>query len=260
MTSTAAAGGRALAAPLVAGMCAAGILLGWASSVAPRLALVAAVAFAGLAAVTRHPAALAVAAVPGALAARRLDLALVDLTYSDALVAAAGMCALPVIASRRLRHGAQPVLWALAGYLACLAASLAVNPSARGALEWLHRLALVGGSLAIGIVLVHTGLHRRALRLLVVAAVVVAAAAIQYSASYGWAAAYPLGFHKNFIGSIFATVLVVLLVSPESVSLPPAAWRAAVIVVGMGLLAAQSRGGMLAVGIAVAVWFVRSRR
>ena len=88
-------------------------------------------------------------------------------------------------------------------YLASLSITLAFNQSLRSDFEWLHRVAIVAGAIWVGAWLVSTDLHHQALRLLLAATTLMATLALVAGASSGFAIpAQPLGYQKNFVGSI----------------------------------------------------------
>jgi hypothetical protein len=69
--------------------------------------------------------------------------------------------------------------------------------------------------------------------------------------------ASPLGYQKNFVGSIFATVLLLLLAAHREFQLPRALLRAAGVLLLAGLFATHSRGAMIAAGVGTLIWFFR---
>ena len=77
------------------------------------------------------------------------------------------------------------------------------------------------------------------------------------SAASGFAPAYPFGYQKNFVGSITATVLLVLLAAPGEFRLPARWLRVAGVLTAAGLLASQSRGAMVAFAVGVLIWQFR---
>jgi hypothetical protein len=216
--------------------------------------------------VSRRPVVLAVVAVAGVYAVQRLGSTSAapgstgGISYSDALVAAASILALPALAAtpelRRLRGAAGGI----AVYLALLAPGLLANPSMSAFLEWAHRLVMVGGGLLVGAWLVREHAERAALRLLTVVSCVVAIAAIENTLSHDLHAASPFGLNKNFIGAMFAVALVLLLASAESIRVAPAVRFAAVVLIAGGLVASQSRGSQLAAVLGLLVAFVLNPR
>lgn len=211
--------------------------------------------------VSRRPVVLAVVAVGGVYAVQRIGSAKAapgssgGISYSDALVTAASIMALPALTStpelRRLRGAA----YAIAAYLALLLPGVAANPSTRAYLEWTHRLVMLGGAMLVGAWLVREHAERAALRLLSLVSAIVAVLAIEYTFTHGFDPAAPHGWNKNFIGAIFSGVLVLVLVAPQAIDLPPALRWGAVVLIGGGLLASQSRGSELAAAFGLFVAF-----
>jgi hypothetical protein len=180
-----------------------------------------------------------------------------NVSYTDLLVAGAGAVAWAGGVGRTLNPAARVVLGSFAFFLATLAVTLAYNHSLRSDFEWFHRIALVAGAIFVGAWLVQAGLHRTALRALLVVTVLVSGAAVVESVSSGFAPAYPLWYHKNFVGSITATVLLVLLAAPGEFRLPDRWLRIAGASTAAGLLASQSRGAMIAFAAGVLIWSFR---
>ena len=202
--------------------------------------------------VSRKPVVLAAVALAGVYAVQRLGSANAapgsagGISYSDALVTAASIMALPALAStpelRRLRGAA----YAIAVYLALLLPGLAANRSTRAYLEGAHRLVMLGGALLVGAWLVREGYQRTALRLLTIVSCVVAVLAIQWTFTHGFNPAAPSQWNKNFIGAIFSAVLVLVLAAPQAIGWPPILrWTATILIAG-GLLSSQSRGSEIA--------------
>lgn len=202
------------------------------------------------------PAGLAVLAVPGVLLTQRALGG--NISLSDLILIGASLTAVLARVPRRLPPQARVALRALAIYLTTLLVTLIVNQNFRGDLEWIHRLSIVGGSVCIGVWLVLRDLHRTALRLLLIFVTALALEAVLTSAAHGFAAAYPLGYHKNFAGSIFSTTLITLIAAPGAFRLRAGLRQIATAVLALGLLATQSRGAMLATVAAGLVWFLRA--
>jgi hypothetical protein len=219
------------------------------------LAILGALAAVMLAIAARDVAWVAVVAVVGVWAIRRAPD--VDVSYTDLLVAGAGAVAWAGGVGRTLRPAARVVLGSFAFFLGTLAVTLAYNQSLRSDFEWFHRIALVAGAIFVGAWVVRAGLHRTALRALLAVTVVVSVAAVVDSVSSGFAPAYPLWYHKNFVGSITATVLLVLLAAPGEFRLPDRWLRLAGASTAAGLLASQSRGAMIAFAAGVLIWSFR---
>jgi hypothetical protein len=181
----------------------------------------------------------------------------VDVSVTDVLIAAAGAAALVAGAGRAIQPRDRVVLRSFAFYLGTLSVTLAFNQYFRADFEWLHRVALVAGAVLVGAWLVSTGFHHLALRALLLVTALISVFAVAYSLSSGFAPAQPLGYQKNFIGSITATVLLVLLAAHKEFRLPVGWLRMAGVVIAAGLLASHSRGAMAGGVVGAFVWWFR---
>ena len=181
-----------------------------------------------------------------------------NISVTDVLVAFAGIAAVAAGVGRTLDARARVVLRAFAFYLAALLVTLAFNQNLRADLEWFHRIALVAGAILVGAWLVRAGLHHRALQLLLAVTVVISVAALLNTASRGFAPAQPFGYQKNFIGSLMATVLLVLIAAYRECELPRPTLVVAGLIVAGGLIASQSRGAMVAATAGLLIWFFRT--
>lgn len=181
-----------------------------------------------------------------------------NISVTDVLIACAGTAALISGAARTIAPRGRIVLRSFAVYLLSLSVTLVFNQSLRADLEWLHRTALVAGAVWAGAWLVSTKRQRPALRLLLALTVFFAALAVSdgLKSDFGQPAS-PLGYQKNFVGSILATVLLLLLAAHREFQLPKAVLRAAAAVMLAGLFATHSRGAMIAAGVGTLIWFFR---
>lgn len=224
-----------------------------------RLAALLVVGWVALAAFALNSQIFSVLAVPGVFLVERLDLGGIDLSGSDALLILATALALPALARAPLPSRARLLLVGLTIYLGLVVVTLGFHPSLRSFAEVFHRAVLVGGSVLIGIQLVRSGRHIVALRLLLVVTVSVSIAAVVTSLTTGLAPAYPLGLHKNFVGSLFAMILLIAMASYAVFDLPQTLRVPLMAVLVAGLLAAQSRGAFLTLLGGLLVLVVRQR-
>ena len=202
-----------------------------------------------------RPVLIAVAAVGCIIIPQRL--AGGAISYSDAVLAAAAVLSLlPLIGSLE-RGRLTRAMQALGLYLTLLLPSVLINHSMRANLEWLHRLVLVGGAIAVGAWLVRERRVVPAMRGLLVLATALALLAVKTSIQTGFQPAYPLGFHKNFIGAMFGPLVVCLVAAPELFRLRPLVRWPALVIMSLGLLASQSRGAMLAVALGILIYALR---
>jgi hypothetical protein len=181
-----------------------------------------------------------------------------DVSLTDVLVAVAGLAAALSGAGEAIHPRGRLVLRAFAFYLATLSVTLAYNHSFRSDLEWFHRIALVGGAISVGAWLVVAGLERLALRSLLAVTAIFAALAFADGLASGLSRpAQPLGYQKNFVGSIIATVLLLLLAAHRRFGLSSSLTRASIVLLLGGLISTHSRGAMVALCVGVLVWFFR---
>jgi O-antigen ligase len=203
-------------------------------------------------AVAIRPVVVAVVSVPGALALQRIGGDLVS--ASELMTAVAAVLGVPVLMRTRTPRALTIGLTAGAAYLLIFACVVLLHPTAAGAGEWVHRAVIVLGGMVVGAWLVIERKFGVAFALLAVGMAGVGVLAVVDSASRGWEPAYPLFFHKNFIGSVAATTLLVLLIARERIPLPRWAFVATASAIVAGLLASQSRGGMIAFGAGMVAW------
>lgn len=247
---------------LVAFVIVAGTAAGYAGVRSAKVGALAVAALVAILAVSRRPVSLAIIALVGVYGVQRLGSASAapgtagGISYSDALVAAASVMALPALAGtpelRRLRGAASGI----AVYLALLIPGVIAAPSTRTGLEWLHRLVMVGGALLVGAWLVREHVERAALLFLIATSSLIGVAAITNCVTNGLHPASPFGLNKNFIGSLFAGVVIILLAAGQTLDVAPWMRTAAVLLVGGGLLASQSRGSELGAVLGLLVAFV----
>lgn len=219
------------------------------------LAVLATLAALVLAVIARNVAWLAVMAVAGVWVISRAPG--LDVSYTDLLVASAGAAAWVAGVGHTLRPASRILFGSFAFFLGTLTVTLAYNHSLRSDFEWFHRIAIVAGAVFVGAWLVRAGLHRTALRALLAVTVFMSLVAVAESVASGFAPAYPFGYQKNFVGSITATVLLVLLAAPGEFGLSARWQRIAAASTTAGLLASQSRGAMLAFAAGVLIWSLR---
>lgn len=198
----------------------------------------------------------AVACVPAVWIVQRAPV--INVSYPDVLVAGTGAAAFLAGVHKKLQPSNRLLFSSFGLYLGSLTGSLAYHQYLRSDLEWLHRVGLVAGAALVGAWTVQRGLHHRALQLLLLVASVVSISAVVYSFRHGFAAAYTLGFQKNYLGSITAQTLIVALVAGKEFRLPTRWFRLGVALTFLGMLASQSRGSMLTLAVGLTVWFLRT--
>jgi hypothetical protein len=210
----------------------------------------------------QRPANLAIIALLGVFVVQRLGTnsygpgSAGGISYSDAALTGAALMSLPTLIKAGVLGRLRVPLIGLAVYLACLLPTLIANPSRRADLEFAHRVILVGGALLVGAWIANAGAIRTALRALTGVASVIGLAAIANSARNGLLPGQPFQLNKNFLGALLAAVLVVVIVAPSRLELSRGAKTAAIVFVGGGLFAAQSRGALLGAALALLLAFM----
>lgn len=197
------------------------------------------------------PASLALLVWPATWISQRVGPASFDLSVTDALLFVAGLSALPAIAWRSAP--VRKVVTGLVMYQAMLLITVLANPSTRAGLEWLHRIQLVLGALAVGVALAHHGRVRLALRLFLLTSCVFAAASIVNTVTRHWEPAYPFGAHKNAAGSLLALAILVALLARGTHGWGGTSLTVLQVTLFGGLLATQARGAALALIVTVAL-------
>jgi len=195
------------------------------------------------------------AVAPSTFGYWRVGPAALDMSVADAMVVIGTLAALPYVPWRN--RALRLMLVALAFYTAVMAVSVVASPSTAAAFEVAHRAVMVAGSLFIGAALATLGRARAALRVFLAACVVVALAAIAVGVSSGLEPAYPFGMHKNAVGALLASGLLVLVATRSTLGLGGMLTIGGGVTILAGLLASQSRGAALGLAAASAVYLFR---
>jgi O-antigen ligase len=204
-----------------------------------------------------------VLALLGVWGADRLALGDGLLSFADALLIAG--CLAPLL---RLCMGAGAQVWRSLGHAlipvavfqSLLLLAVIHRPTMAAAGEWGHRLIILAGGLLIGAYLIRCNRFRTAMGLLLALTIVMAGVAIGDATLHHLQPAYPLGINKNYAGGVFAGVALLVLAAPER-HLPIGRLRLPLfVVVVSGLLATQSRGALVSLGVAIVVLELFRRR
>jgi hypothetical protein len=115
------------------------------------------------------------------------------ISYSDALLAAAFVMAVPALLGTAELPRLRLALQGTAVYLALLLPSVIANPSTRAYLEWSHRLVLLAGALLVGAWVAREQRVKDALRLLVLVACIVSLVSIEQWFRNGFELTSPFG-------------------------------------------------------------------
>lgn len=221
--------------------------VGLALAAIPLLAVIS-IGNAGLVAAAVYPAVFMTYRVgPGALNMSVADLAL--------------LCAIPVgvftVSSNR--RSVVALLRVIAIYELVLLIVVVHHPSSLAIIEWMHRLALMGGGILVGAAVVRLASLRSALQMFFFTAAVIALAALATSAAHGFAPAYPLGINKNAAGSMLAMAIAIVATMPIGDSIPAEFYRPLYLLYGAGLAATKSRGAMVGVAVVLGMFFLLHR-
>jgi O-antigen ligase len=215
------------------------------------LAVMAAAACLMLALVATGSPLLPILAVPGAWFGDRLPATQGFLSMSDGFLAVGALATLP-----RLKWGRLPLgglLVPIVGFEATQFLALLHSPSLPGVVAWLHRPMLLAGGLLIGAYLQQEGRLLLALRLFAVAGVVVAGAAVADTLAHHLQPAYPFDQQKNYMGDLLAAGVLVTYALPEIADRRSLVRTALIAALFVGLLATQSRGALIALGVGLVV-------
>lgn len=250
--------GRRLDVGFLLGVALLGVAAGFVGAGHASLGAALVVLGAGVCVVAARPVLCAVLALPALYGYQSVGLG-GGLGLSDLLLVGAALLALPALAHSRALRSTAPLNRAFVVYLVLLVPSLLAHPSAAGITEVVHRLVIVASPVVVGAWLVHEAKVKAALRLLLLASGFFALAAIATWLTNGHQPAYPLGYHKNYVGSLLALSLLVALCAPQQVG-----WRTGlrvplILLLALGTLATQSRGAVLGAALGGFVWLFAPR-
>ena len=208
------------------------------------LAAGALVALAGI--IYADPLLVPVAAFPATLLIQRAGggagagLALCDL----AVVAAAA------VAITKIRWDAAPTLRRalvpVAVFEAVMLLTVMANPNKHDALEWAHRIEMLGGTLLVGWVVAASGRAKQAISALLVASMVLALLTLEHALTLHFKPAQFGLYQKNFIGATMWMAFVLAHLNPSWIAVPRRLARATKYLCGLALLASQSKQGIIA--------------
>ncbi|GAA1999915.1 O-antigen ligase family protein [Microbacterium ulmi] len=197
-------------------------------------------------------------AVPATLVMVRVGGAL---SVSDVVLALATAVSLLLIKAKDMRP-MQPLIWAGIIYLASAIPVQILYAYPENIVEWAHEVVLVLGSMIVGFAIGRTGKARAAMGIYALACIGIAIAAMIATvvslAQYGvLSPAYLPYLHKNTIGGMLAIAAVVAFARPVWLGWSRR-WSYTVLAIcSLGMLAAQSRQGL--VGAVIGVLFIALR-
>ncbi|HEY0260594.1 MAG TPA: O-antigen ligase family protein [Lacisediminihabitans sp.] len=238
-----------------------GGIVGVLSAQAALLALALAVTVLAVGVSCVEPRAIPVLAIPACLVMTRV---IGIVSVSDVVLAAATAVSLFLVRGR-MSAALRPLLWSGTVYLAVTVPTLILNPYAQNLIEWVHEVVLVLGGMVVGYAVGLTGAARAALSSYVIlsAAIGVVAAVVAVLSLLRTGAFQPVylpSLHKNFIGGSLATAAVIAAARP-----PWIGWRRRtsyllVVLCILGVVAAQSRQGLVALVVGFLILTLRFRR
>lgn len=186
------------------------------------------------------------------------------LSVSDLVLALASVIALMMLRGR----GAvvlQPLIWAGLVYLGMSIPTLILNRYSANFVEWGHEVFLILGSLIVGFVIGRENRAKVALTIYVLACCGIAIAAIIVAAQSflttgAFQPAYLPDLQKNTIGGMLAAAAVIAFARPVWLGWRPGWSMFAVILTSVGILAAQSRQGLVGGIVGILIVSLRARR
>lgn len=232
--------------------------LGALSNVRSLYAAAGAVAVAGTGLAVADPVLVGVLALPATMLLQRIGGGVgSSLDTSDIFIVIATLLALPLIrweTSPSLRK-----MLALVGvYQGLLIFAVVAHPNIHNALEWLHRLFLVGGSLVVGWAVASSGRVAQTMRLFVGAAIILAALTIEHSILLHFKPAQWGLYQKNYVGGVMWMAIALTHFRPTWAGIGARLARLKYLFL-IALLATQSKQAIIALVVAILAGAVRHR-
>lgn len=199
-----------------------------------------------------------IVAVPATLALMRVG---GEIAVADVALAAGTIVALFLLRG----SGAlamQPLLVAGSLYLVLAVPTLIINPYTANLVEWVHEVFLVLGSMVVGFAIGRGGRARMALSIYVMVCaglgVIAVFLALQTLLSNGQFLPVYIGdLHKNTLGGMLATAAIIAYARPPWIGWARGSAQLGVVLCLSGVLATQSRQGMIAAGVGMLIVGVR---
>lgn len=186
-----------------------------------------------------------------------------SLSVSDFVLALASVIAVMMLRGR----GAvvlQPLIWAGLAYLCMSIPTLILNRYSANFIEWGHEVFLIIGSLIVGFVIGRENRAKAALTIYVLACCGIAIAAIIVAAQSflttgAFQPAYLPDLQKNTTGGMLAVAAVIAFARPVWLGWKPGWSMFAVGLTSVGILAAQSRQGLVGALVGILIVSLRAR-
>jgi polysaccharide biosynthesis protein PslJ len=185
------------------------------------------------------------------------------LSISDAVLFFATICALLELRTRESPE-LRAMLWLVVAYQAAILPAVVRNHYRASVIEWWHEVFLVAGALVVGWVVGRRGRAPLAIGCFVGLCSVLGVAAAASAPLNHFAPVYldlgPLfSYHKNALGDLLAIASIVAYARPEWLRWSPKTSNIAVVCCLLGLLATQSKQGIVSAAVGIAVIVVRGR-
>lgn len=247
---------------LVAGLALAGAL-GWLAPQQPLIALAVAAAVLLLGVSAVHTTTIPLLVLPLLYLPLRLAAGGTDLSVSDAALTVGTLVAI-IFGPRPFSPQMRSVLWLVGIYQVATLFTVVANPYLANAMEWVHSGVLVAGALLVGWTVGRVGQGHVAVRLLLLASLVLATWIIVIGTLRVLEGDFrplylPNGFHKNFMGTVLGTSALVAYIHPAWLKLNPRWAMAAFWWLALAIGFTQSRQAIVALGVALVVLVLRTR-
>lgn len=239
------------------------LAVGWLVPQYPAVALAGAAGVLAVGVSAVRPVTIPLLALPLLYVSVRANFGATDVSVSDVALAL-GAASAVAFTRNRLSATMRNLLWLVAIYQVATLFTVVANPYAANTIEWVHAGLLVAGALFLGWTVGREGQGPLGLRLMLLAALVIATWTIivgvgQVLRGDLQPVYLPHGMHKNFIGTVLGTSALIAYVRPEWLGLRPAAATAVFWWSVLGIGFAQSRQAIVALGLTLIVLVLRSR-
>ncbi|MGN6205878.1 O-antigen ligase family protein [Humibacter sp.] len=201
-----------------------------------------------------------VLAVPATLVLTRVGGAF---SVSDVVLAVASVVSLFALRGRGSAI-LRPLIWAGVSYLATAIPTQILNPYSANVIEWVHEVFLVLGSLIVGFVIGRADRARLALTLYVlgccgIGVVTIAVSLVTYLHTKTFQPVFLTDLNKNTIGGMLGAAAVIAFARPVWLRWSPGWSWLVVIISTLGVVAAQSRQGLVGEIVGILIVSIRAR-
>jgi polysaccharide biosynthesis protein PslJ len=202
----------------------------------------------------------ALLAVPCTLLVVRVGGGSSGLSASDLVLFVGALSALPLV---RLKESPElrRLLWLMLIYEVAILPTVVDNLYRADAVEWVHELLLVGGSLVAGFVVGRAGKARAAFSAYLFGSCIIAGwTCVMAVKGHFRPVQLPLGMQKNYIGDMLAFAVVLAYAKPDWVGWRGKWTRGAIGLCLLGILGSQSKQAMISCAAGVIVVALRGRQ